>query len=92
MTLKLTWADATRIDYALGYRIDISRERVPRNMTRASPVKERAAEYFIESWEEDTWEIMVDRPVEVGVQVAGTWYLWTLWNTWDFFTSVRTIK
>ena len=58
MKLQLLWMDAMRIELALGYRVDITGEGVPRNTTRASPIEEYADECFIERWIEDTWEIM----------------------------------
>ena len=89
MKLQLPWMDALRIEFALGYRVDITDQGVPRNMTRVSPFEEYKGEYFVKLWIEDSWEMMCHGLVEVGVLVSKAWYLWTLCNERDFYKSVK---
>ena len=52
--LDLPWMDALRIEFALGYKVELTPRRIPRNMVRMSPLDSYHGEYFIRKWLEDT--------------------------------------
>ena len=86
--LDLPWMDALRLEFALGYKVELTPRRIPRNMVRMSPLESYHGEYFVRKWLEDTRDIMKHGLVEVGILVNNVWYLWTLDKGLEYFSTV----
>ena len=84
--LDLPWMDALRLEFALGYKVELTPGRVPRNMVRMSPLESYHGEYFVRKWLEDTRDIVRNGLMEVGVLVNNAWYLWTLDSGLEYLT------
>ena len=56
--LNMPWMNSLRMEFALGYQIEITVHGVPSNMIRVSPLDKYRGEYFIQLWLEDTREMI----------------------------------
>ena len=48
--LDLPWMDALRIEFTLGYSVELTLQGIPRNMVRLSPLDTYHGEYFVHKW------------------------------------------
>ena len=86
--MDLPWMDALRIEFALGYSVELTLQGIPRNMIRLSPLDTYHGEYFVHKWLLDTREIVRHGLEEVGILIKNAWYTWTLGRRLDFSPSV----